>query len=219
MVYYYNTAGKVRKSSSELKNIDDSKLKQYCDANKELTKERLKLMKHIANIITFLRIPLAIAMLFTAPFSMTFWGAYIGCGITDIFDGFIARILHQESAFGAKLDSIADFVFAVCAAVFVVANVIIPGWLWLCILGIAILRLLVYGIGLYKFHTFSSLHTYANKLTGALIFMTPIIYRLFGVTFTGIVLCITAFLSAIEELIITIKSKELNRDCISMFKK
>lgn len=171
----------------------------------------------MANIITFLRIPLAMAMLFAAPFSAVFWGAYLSCGFTDIVDGFIARMLHQESSFGAKMDSIADFVFAVCAAIFVTVNIEIPIWLWLCILGIALLRFLGYGLGFYKYHTFAPLHTYANKLTGVSIFMTPILYFLCGLTFTGIILCIVAFFSSLEELVITIKSKELKRDCKSIF--
>lgn len=174
-------------------------------------------MKHIANIITFLRIPLAIAMLFVPPFSVIFWSLYVGCGFTDIADGFVARALHQESAFGAKSDSLADFILSVCIAVFVIVNIKIPVWLWLCVSVVALLRLLNYGIGFYKYHAFASLHTYANKLTGLFIFITPVFYRLCGLTFTGIILCLTAFFSSLEELVITIKSKELKRDCKGIF--
>ena len=66
-------------------------------------------MKQLPNIITFLRIPLSIAMLVVSPFSLFFWIFYLSSGLTDIIDGFLARKLHQESSFGAKLDSIADF--------------------------------------------------------------------------------------------------------------
>ena len=171
----------------------------------------------MANTITFMRIPLAIAMLFTAPFSSAFWVIYICCGLTDAADGFIARLLHRESAFGAKADSAADFVFAVCIAIFTAVNIKLPLWLWLCVLSITLLRFISYGIGFYKYHTFATLHTYANKLTGALIFLTPVLYRLCGLTFTGAALCATALLSSLEELIITIRSKELKRDCKSVF--
>ena len=53
---------------------------------------------HMANIITFLRIPLAVAMLFATPFSVAFWGIYLSCGCTDIVDGPIARMMHKESS-------------------------------------------------------------------------------------------------------------------------
>lgn len=170
----------------------------------------------MANLITFLRIPLAISMLCMAPFSTAFWIIYFICGITDMLDGLVARTLRQESANGAKLDSIADFVFAVSVATFVIINIEIPTWLWLCTLGIAILRFISYGIGFYKYHTFASLHTYANKITGAFIYMAPIIYCLCGLTVTGMALCVVAFYSSVEELAITIKSKVLNRDCKSI---
>ena len=171
----------------------------------------------MANRITFLRIPLAMAMLVTAPFSGAFGAVYVCCGLTDIADGFVARRLHQQSAFGAKLDSVADLVFAVCIAVFVMVTIKIPIWLRACMLGIALLRLLSCGMGFYKYHVFAPLHTYANKLTGVLVFMTPVLYRLCGLPFTGIVLCTAAFLSSLEELIITIQAKEWKRDCKSIF--
>jgi len=85
------------------------------------------------------------------------------------------------------------------------------------ILLIALLRLINYGIGFFKFHTFASLHTYANKITGVLLFMAPVMYVLFGLIATSVILCVVAFASTLEELILTIQSKELERDCKSIF--
>ena len=82
-----------------------------------------------------------------------------------------------------------------------------------CALVIALLRFASDGIGFNKYHAFTALHTWANKLTGILIFAAPILYCLCGLLFTGIVLCVAAFTSACEELVITVKSKELDRDC------
>lgn len=168
-------------------------------------------MKQLPHIISILRIPLSTAMLAVPPFSALFWIFYLDSGLTDILDGFLARKLHLESTIGAKLDSIADFVFAGCLTIFVVANMKIP--LWLCALAIALLRFVSYGIGFNKHHAFTVLHTWANELTGILIFAAPILYCLCGLRFTGIILCAVAFVSACEELIITVKSKELDRDC------
>ena len=77
-------------------------------------------MKQLPNSITFLRIPFSIAMLVVPPFSVRFWIFYLSSGLTDMMDGVLARKLHQESAFGAKLNSIADFVFAGCLTIFAV---------------------------------------------------------------------------------------------------
>ena len=83
-------------------------------------------MKHLPNIITFLRFPLSIAMLVVSPFSSRFWILYLCSGLTDILDGFLARKLHLESTIGAKLDSLADFVFVECLTIFAVINMNIP---------------------------------------------------------------------------------------------
>lgn len=139
------------------------------------------------------------------------------CGFTDIADGLAARALHQESAFGAKLDSIADFVFAVSVAIVVIINIDIPVWLWVCISGTALLRFISCGIAFFKYRTFASPHTWANKITGALIFTSPIFCRVCGLTITGVVLCAAAFYSSLEELVIAVKFSRPNRDCKSAF--
>lgn len=169
-------------------------------------------MKYIANLITLLRIPFAAAMLLSPPFSTAFWCFYLCGGLTDMLDGFAARRLHQQSAVGAKLDSVADGVFALAIASVVLINLVIPIWLWVCILCIALLRFVGYGIGFYKYRAFSSLHTYANKAAGALLFAAPVLYALLGFTAAGILLCMVAFLSAVEEVAITVTSGELDRD-------
>ena len=156
-------------------------------------------------------------MLAAPPFSALFWIFYLSSGLTDILDGFLARKLHQESALGAKLDSIADFIFAGCLTIFIMKNLNIPRWLWLCALVIALLRFASYGIGFNKYHAFTALHTWANKLTGILIFTAPILYCLCGLRVTGGILCTAAFISTYEELVIVIKSEELSRDWLAFY--
>ena len=156
-------------------------------------------------------------MVFSIPFSVLFWIFYFGCGISDMFDGFVARKMNLQSEFGAKLDSVSDAIFATAIVVVVITNIKFSQWVWLIIVCIAFIRIIGYGIGFYKYHTFSALHTYANKLTGVLIFVSPVLYFLSGLNFTIIILSTVALISAVEEFIITAKSKELNRDCRSIF--
>ncbi|MCG3622412.1 CDP-alcohol phosphatidyltransferase family protein [Clostridioides difficile] len=89
--------------------------------------------------------------------SLPFWICYFWCGISDIFDGLIARKLRQQSGIGAKLDSIADFIFSVTILVTVGKNIALPMYLWWCIVAIALLRLISYSIGFLSiahFHRF-----------------------------------------------------------------
>ena len=101
-------------------------------------------MKQLPDMISILRIPLSVAMLIVPPFSLFFWVFYLSSGLTDILDGFLAGRLHTKSVLGAKLDSIADFVFVGCLTIFAVINMNIPRWLWLCALAIALLRFVSY---------------------------------------------------------------------------
>lgn len=174
-------------------------------------------MKNLANIITLLRIIFAFVMLFQIPFSMLFWLCYVCGGLSDILDGFVARKLNQKSSMGAKLDSIADLFFATAIMFIVIKNITFPAWIWICAALIATLRILSYIIGFLKFKTFTSLHTYANKATGFMLFTFPLLYYVFGLTVAGILICILSFYSTLEELIITFNSKKLNRDCKSFF--
>lgn len=174
-------------------------------------------IKNIANDITILRIFFAIAMLLVSPFSYVFWVCYLLAGISDILDGIVARGLKQQSDFGAKLDSAADFIFAAAIAVIMIVHVEIPVWLWSGIGIIALCRFLSYVIGYCKYHTFSALHTYANKAVGGILFIFPVMNSVLGITVSGILICAAALFASMEEAVITITSKELDRECRSMF--
>lgn len=176
-------------------------------------------IKNIANVITSLRIVLAVVIVLVIPFSTAFWVCYLCGGISDRVDGFIARKLNQQSAAGAKIDSIADLIFTASIFIVIIKYINFPIWLWRCALLIALLRIVSYGIGFYKYHAFSSLHTYLNKATGALIFAFPLLFVLTGLYLTEVIICFVAFVSSVEEIVIKIKSKELNRDCKSIFMK
>lgn len=156
-------------------------------------------------------------MLLTIPFSVPFWICYCVAVLSDILDGFIARKLNLKSETGAKLDSISDFVFAVALFIIVVKEIHLSIWIWACVMLIVALRFISYGIGFYKYRTFSSLHTYSNKATGVLCILFPILLTLIGLNLSIAIIFIASLISSIEELVITVKSKELNRDCTGIF--
>ncbi len=74
---------------------------------------------------------------------------------------------------------------------------------------IAIIRFTSMIIGFTKYKTFTSLHTYGNKVTGVVLFSIPIFLLFINVETLMTIACIIASLSAIEELIIQITSNEL----------
>ncbi len=173
-------------------------------------------MKAIPNIISVGRIVLSIALLKVEPLSGVFWILYIGCGLSDMADGYIARKTSNTSELGAKLDSIADFVMIVVAVIIfyplVKPNYLILFW----VLGIAAVRLLAVLIAYIKFSTFAMLHTYANKLTGLLLFIFPFGMTILPANITMGIVCLVATISALEEFVIQVRSKnlDLNRKSI-----
>lgn len=159
-----------------------------------------------------------LAIMATKPLATLFFVLYFLSGITDIFDGYIARKTNNVTKMGATLDSIADFLLIAVLMYIWIPMICIPVWMGIWIICIVLIRGSSLIIGFVKYHDLAFLHTYANKVTGFLLFCLPCIYVLLGMKITGGMLCIVATVSAIEELMINIKSKELIKDKISIFK-
>lgn len=82
---------------------------------------------------------------------------------------------------------------------------------------IILIRIITYSVGFYKYRTFSSLHTYFNKASGVLIFMFPLLYVILKLDVAGGIVCFVSFAALVEELVITMKSSRLDRDCKGLF--
>jgi len=73
------------------------------------------MVKHIPNILSFIRIPVSIAMpLLAGSHMIWFFVCFTVAGLSDVFDGIIARKLGITSEFGEKIDSLGDGVFVLC---------------------------------------------------------------------------------------------------------
>ena len=97
--------------------------------------------KHIANIITGARIVFSLSLLFIPLSSAWFYALYLLCGLSDMIDGTVARRTKSTSEFGAKLDTVSDFVFMTVALIKFVPHLHIPVWLWIWIGIIAMIKL------------------------------------------------------------------------------
>ncbi len=84
----------------------------------------------MANTITFFRIAAGIVLLFCPVFSPAFYVFYIVAGVSDMLDGFVARKTNTASRFGARLDTIADFVLVVVCLIKLLPVLSIPAWLY-----------------------------------------------------------------------------------------
>lgn len=170
-------------------------------------------MRNLANYITISRIVLSLLMLFCEPLSLNFFIIFIICGLSDVADGYLAKNMGYKSDLGAKLDSLADIVFFLAFLMVLLPvlklNYFIISWI-LVIFAIRIISVL---IGYLKFNELAFIHSFLNKLTGALLILLPFLLLLISSEVILNVICFVATLASIEELIIVIKSRYFNPDC------
>ena len=155
--------------------------------------------KHIANIITGIRMAGSILLLFFPVPSWEFTLIYLLCGFTDMIDGTVARLTDSASRFGAKLDTAADFLFLAVSFLRWMPVIPLPGWLWLWILLIAAIKAGNFLCGFFRKETDIFPHTLLNKTTGLLLFLFPLTRRMIPVTWSAAAICIAATFSAIQE--------------------
>ena len=171
----------------------------------------------MANIITLIRIGLAISLLFIRKYSPLFLILYSICGFTDILDGYIARKTRTESKFGAKLDTIADLLFFIITFI-TMFDILLKDIIFIVfIIIILLIRIISIIIVLKKYNKFAILHTYTNKLTGLLLFFIPYFIYLNNANIIVYIIGVIALISSIEELIINTKSKQLDLNKKSIF--
>ncbi|MBR5715845.1 MAG: CDP-alcohol phosphatidyltransferase family protein [Bacteroidales bacterium] len=156
-------------------------------------------MKQIPNLLSASRIALCLPLLMVDAMTMPFWTLYLIAGSTDMLDGFLARRWGVESKFGAKLDSLADFVFVISVGYKLFPLLKLPTALWMMI-GIIALVKTVNAISSYVVrHRIEFLHTKANKLTGFLLFIGVMTFgHSYFIPVAWMIACIALF-AAIQE--------------------
>lgn len=155
--------------------------------------------KHIANIITSTRILCSIVLLWIPVFSPAFYFLYCFCGFTDMIDGAIARKTNSVTAFGSRLDSIADFVFVVIVFVKLLPVLTIPNGIWYLIIVIAVIKFINLISGFIYSGEIRFEHTVMNKITGLLLFLLPLTLSFIELDYSAPIVCIVALISAIQE--------------------
>ena len=132
---------------------------------------------NIPNLLTLLRIilvPVIVILLIQGLFLKALI-VFVVAALSDVLDGFLARILRQKTTLGAYLDPIADK--ALLASSFVTLSIlhVIPGWLAVIVisrdviilLGIAVLSMMSISVNIRP--------TFVSKITTALQLSTVLI--------------------------------------------
>lgn len=168
--------------------------------------------KAIPNLLSFSRLGLAFVLLLTEPLSLHFLFVFLVCGLTDVLDGLVARRLDACSEHGHTIDSIADIVLAVILLYCIIPVVEWEGWMVMWIVAIAAVRIIAFGIGSVRYGRPAFVHTYLNKTTGLLLFLTPFLLVIVGGSVTVAVVCCVASGSTAEYLYINITRDHFDPD-------
>ena len=156
-------------------------------------------MTLIPDLLSASRIVLCIPLLLVDAITVPFWILYLIAGITDMLDGFLARRWAVESKLGARLDSLADFVFVLTVGYKFFPLLKLPATLWMMIGLIALIKV-ANAISSYMVkRRIEFLHTRANKLTGFFLFIGMMaIGQSYFVPVAWVIACIALF-AAIQE--------------------
>lgn len=129
----------------------------------------------IPNTLSIIRL-LGVPLLFwfvTFESDLWFISWFIFLGLTDFFDGYLARKWNQVSDFGSMLDSIADLAYYIAAAWFLIAlfpDYILPNTGFLIFFFVILLLFMM--ISKWKTGSVLFLHTHISRLAGVLVFFT-----------------------------------------------
>jgi CDP-diacylglycerol--glycerol-3-phosphate 3-phosphatidyltransferase len=153
----------------------------------------------MANIITGIRIVISALMLFCPAFSPTFFLLYIAAGASDMIDGAVARKTGTVSAFGSRLDTIADIVFTAVCLIKMLPVLEVPVWLSVWIAVIAFVKAANIAAGYIRQKEFVAVHSAINKVTGGLLFVFPLTLALIDLKYSAAFLCAVATAAAVYE--------------------
>ena len=143
---------------------------------------------------------MAVALPFVQFSPAVFWTLYLLCGLSDVLDGAVARSTGTVSRLGERLDTIADIIFVAVWIVLFIPAIDVGQWLWIWTGVIALIKVVNVISGLAMKKGFVAKHTLANKATGILLFLLPMIvlWEVIKVPYI-ILVSLLATLAAVQE--------------------
>ena len=156
--------------------------------------------KSIANIITGSRIAFSLPLLFIPLSSAWFYILYLFCGLSDMIDGTIARKTGAVSKFGARLDTVSDFIFMLVCSIKILPLIHIPVWLWVWITLVALIKIFNIAFIFVRKKKLISIHSVLNKITGLALFLLPLSLNFVETTYSIATVCVLATIAVIQEV-------------------
>lgn len=179
------------------------------------------ILKNIPNVLSISRMVLSVSLLFFLQMPVVFIALYTITGMTDFFDGYLARKFNWATEKGALLDSIADHMYfaVIVISAFVCLNISGDPLILTVIIIVAGIRLANFIFTRVKFKRWGFIHTIGNKFTAlCLIIMVPVCIFIGVMPFWLVIIFgILATLTAVEEGAILFKSSDYDINRKSVF--
>lgn len=172
-------------------------------------------LRQVPNALTLYRLAAAVAILLVAPYETAFYVIYALAGISDLFDGVIARAIKAESRFGSTVDTIADGLLTLTGTTVVFVNMqpLDAGVLGI-VLAFFLTRIAGAVVTAVRFKKFAMLHTVGNKIAMILFYLIPFFYTMCAAVGTADVLIYSVtsvcILAALEEIAIQVVIPEFD---------
>jgi len=188
-------------------------------------------MKYIPNALSIARIIVAVILLVGAltgimpALTPIFMGFYIFGGLTDLFDGPLARRYGAASQMGANLDGTADYIF-IAAALFTILPAFDPSINMVTIgivIGFVALKVMGMIVGYIRYRQLMMMHTRLSKAAAFAAWLLPIVWFIINlftpmnVNTIFIFLGVYCYIYLIEEMAINIIMPYPKRDMKSVF--
>ncbi|MCL2363865.1 MAG: CDP-alcohol phosphatidyltransferase family protein [Defluviitaleaceae bacterium] len=183
-------------------------------------------MKYIPNALSIARIVIAAILLPGALFGFIpaletfFMVLYITAGLTDLFDGPLARRYNPGSKMGANLDGTADYIFiAVCLITILPAfegiNAVTIG----IVIGFVVLKILGMVVGYLHYRQLMMMHTRLSKAAAFAAWLLPIVYFFTPLNVNTVFIFLGAYcyIYLAEEIAINVIMPYPKRDIKSVF--
>ena len=126
-----------------------------------------------------------------------------------MIDGTIARKTGAVSKLGAKLDTIADFVFMLVCSIKIVPLIRITLWLWVWIIIIASIKIFNIALIFIRKKKLISIHSVLNKITGFALFLLPLSLTFVEMTYSVVTICLLATIAVVQEVYLIAKGQEI----------
>lgn len=116
-----------------------------------------------------------------------------------MIDGTMARKTGSASEFGAKFDTVADFIFIVICLIKLIPVLNLQKWMCIWIAVIAIIKVtnIVSGFAMHK--KLVSVHSFMNKTTGMILFLLPLTLKIIALKYSVLAVLMVATFAAVQE--------------------